>query len=278
MPNGPDIIGNRGERPPSPDEIERILDDMFKDVPYKQQAFLFQETVRGIWYQLTSNQIDEIKVLVETASRQVQVTCSDRHGWKTQHASFNTTITESLKEITRKASDWKINININIEEACRKARQADESDQFGIPEKQMPVKEPPQLYAAKMLPENSSVSSTSKRFPIKGYTLQEIQFEILNQTNPPDDTMMSPPDLWFPKQEHHITPSRRRWSLAEDGWNAEEEHIDSTQDPDLYFVDVDTHGEDGDCIVALLHYFSGDREHEKPISIMDRMFGMCHTG
>ncbi|CAG8741173.1 6434_t:CDS:2, partial [Acaulospora colombiana] len=51
-----------------------------------------------------------------------------------------------------------------------------------------------------------------------------------------------------------------------------DDYINSTQDPDLYYVDGDTHGQHGDYIVALLHYLSGDREDEKPVSIRDSSF------
>jgi hypothetical protein len=110
-------------------------------------------------------------------------------------------------------------------------------------------------------------AASSKPFIIKQYTLQEIQVEILRQCNLSDGAMMLPPDLWYSTQDHAITQSQRRWSLAKGKWRVEEDSIISQQDSDLFYVDLDTQEEHGNYIVALLHYFSSDRENDKPVSI-----------
>jgi hypothetical protein len=59
MSNGSDVYGNRGERPWFTDDwegIEHCFADMFREIPFKQQTVLYQETVRTICDQLIPNQ------------------------------------------------------------------------------------------------------------------------------------------------------------------------------------------------------------------------------
>jgi hypothetical protein len=98
-----------------------------------------------------------------------------------------------------------------------------------------------------------------------------MRFEIVQQFDPNGETIEDPPDIWFQKaNEHRLTPKEKRWYLATDNKSLEETEDPSNEDPDFYFVNINSYGgsEEENYIVLLLHCFL-PKEFGEPVSIRE---------
>jgi hypothetical protein len=98
-----------------------------------------------------------------------------------------------------------------------------------------------------------------------------MQYEI-RRILPREGSLGNPPplpDVWYSKQEDQfLTQNQLRWYLADEDFLFDETCMSPNSGPDVYFVDSEPY-DDGDYIVALLHYFNEGEEYEEPVPIRE---------
>ncbi|PVF97649.1 hypothetical protein CPB86DRAFT_785595 [Serendipita vermifera] len=232
--------GNRGERPRQGDGLDDL--EQFLDV------------------NLDNWNIDEMEQLVrEALSPKPASSITDP----------SEIMSQNLEYILGKSSEWGLNIDKGniwiqyhvarkedrkmIDSLVKHREKSSQSDRIHVTDK---------LHVSKMRAEEGGTKGTIE---IEVFTLDEIQNEILYH-NTPDREMENPPDVWYSKANHRLTPKGLGWHLAPDDWSFE----DDPESNQIYFVDVDPYYDENgkhSYMVALLHHLIEEDEQDEPVPV-----------